>query len=314
MDDNQLLNQNLIKEFLNYLKIKGKSPNTLISYKHTLKIFNNWIGDILIEQITRAKLTEYQVYLGELKPKNKINLSLNSQSHYLIALRSFLKYLQQQDHKINIRPEMIELPKINDREITFLDKSELKRLLKSPFKHKTKLIIKLRNKAILELLFSTGLRLRELTSLNKEQINFEQREITVKGKGGKIRLVFLSENAIDSLKNYLEAREDDHHALFVCHNKNIIARLSPRAVQLLVEKCAKLAKITKQVTPHTLRRSFAVDLLNNGCNIYFVQKLLGHSSISTTERYLTVSNNFLKENYNKFHNRKLTPKCKKDIL
>ena len=304
MDDNQLLNQNLIKEFLNYLKIKGKSPNTLISYKHTLKIFNNWIGNIPIKQITRAKLTEYQIWLSELKGKSKQNLSLNTQAHYLISIRSFTAYLQKQDYKINITPQMIELPKINDPEITFLDKPELKRLLKAPFKHKTKSIIKLRNKAILELLFSTGLRLRELTNLNKEQINFEQKELPIRGKGNKIRLVFLSENAIDSLKNYLKARKDDHYALFVCHNKNVIARLSPRGVQLLIKKCAKLAKITKQVTPHTLRRSFAVDLLNNGCNIYFVQKLLGHSSISTTERYLTVSNNFLKENYNKFHNRK----------
>ena len=314
MDDNQLSNQDLIKEYLNYIKIKGKSNCTLSSYSYALKLFNNWLGDIPIRQITRAKLTGYQIYLSELKPKNKINLSLNSQSHYLIVLRSFLKYLQQQDHKINIRPEMIELPKINDREITFLDKPELRKLLKAPLKYQTKTIIKLRDKAILELLFSTGLRLRELTNLNKEQINFEQGEITVKGKGGKIRLVFLSENAIDSLKNYLKVRKDDQTALFVCHNKNIITRLSPRGIQLLIEKHAKLAKINKKVTPHTLRRSFAVDLLNNGCNIYFVQKLLGHSSISTTERYLTVSNNFLKENYNKFHNRKLTPKCKKDIL
>ena len=307
-------NQNLIKEFLNYLKIKGKSNHTLSSYSYALKLFNNWLNNISIEQINRAELTKYQVWLSELKPKNKTNLSLNSQSHYLIALRSFLKYLQQQDYKINVRPEMIELPKIGDREITFLDKSELKRLLKAPFKHKTKSIIKLRNKAILELLFSTGLRLAELTNLNKEQINFEQREITIMGKGKKTRLVFLSENAINSLKNYLEAREDDHHALFVCHNKNIIDRLSPRGVQLLIEKCAKLAKINKKITPHCLRRSFAIDLLNNGCNLFFVQKLLGHSSISTTEKYLTVSNIFLKEAYSKFHDKKLTQKCKKDIL
>ena len=314
MDNNQLSNQNLIKEYLNYIKIKGKSNYTLSSYSYALKLFNNWLDNISIEQINRAELTKYQVWLSELKPKNKTNLSLNSQSHYLIALRSFLKYLQQQDYKINVRPEMIELPKIGDREVTFLNKSELKRLLKAPFKHKTKSIIKLRNKAILELLFSTGLRLRELTNLNKEQINFEQKEIIVKGKNNKIRLVFLSENAIDSLKNYLKRRNDNNLALFVCHNKNIIDRLSPRGVQLLVDKYGKLAKITKRVTPHTLRRSFAIDLLSNNCNLFFVQKLLGHSSISTTERYLTVSNYLLKETYNKFHNKGLTKKYKKSII
>jgi len=304
MNDNQLLNQKLIKEFLNYLKIKGKSNHTLSSYNYALKLFKDWLGNTSIKQITRKELTEYQVWMSELKPQNKTNLSINSQSHYLITLRSFLKYLQQQDYKISIRPEMIELPKIPDQEVDFLDKFELRKLLKAPLRYQSKPIIRLRDRAILELLFSTGLRLRELTNLNREQINFEQNEVAVKGKGGRIRLVFLSESAINALKSYLNIRRDSHPALFLRHDKSIVDRLSPRGIQLLIEKYAKLAKITKRVTPHCLRRSFAVDLLNANCNIYFVQQLLGHRSIATTQRYLNASNEFLKEIHHKFHNKK----------
>lgn len=303
-----------IKNFLEYLKIRGKSPHTLTSYSHGLNLFEKRLGNIFVDQITKRNLIEYQLWLSQLRGVSNQNLSLATQSHYLIIIRSFIAYLQKQDYKIAVTPHIIELPKISDREIDFLDQSELRKLLKAPLKYQTKPIISLRDKAILELLFSTGLRLCELTNLNKEQINFKQKELSIKGKGGKIRLVFLSENAIDSLENYFKARKDNCPALFVRHDKDVIARLSPRGVQLLIAKYSKLAKITKRVTPHTLRRSFAVDLLNNGCNLYFVQKLLGHSSISTTERYLTVSNNFLKKAYHKFHDKRLTKKNKKDNL
>ncbi|MBU1289962.1 tyrosine-type recombinase/integrase [Patescibacteria group bacterium] len=303
-----------IKNFLEYLKIRGKSHHTLISYSRGLDLFKKQLGNIPIDQITKRNLINYQLWLSKLKGKSSQNLSLATQSHYLIIIRSFIAHLQKQDYKIAITPQIIELPKISDREVTFLDRSELRKLLKAPLRYQAKPIINLRDKAILELLFSTGLRLFELTNLNKEQINFKQKELAIIGKGGKIRLVFLSGNAIDGLENYLKARKDNCPALFVRHDRDIIARLSPRGVQLLITKYSKLAKIVKKVTPHTMRRSFAVDLLNNGCNLYFVQKLLGHSSISTTERYLSVSNNFLKEAYHKFHDKRLTKKNKKDNL
>jgi site-specific recombinase XerD len=231
-----------------------------------------------------------------------------TQNYHLIALRSFLKYCMKRDVPV-MSPEKIDLPKADSHSIKFLDRTDVDRLLNMPEISKDE---GLRDKAILEVLFSTGLRVSELTSLNREQINFESREFGVIGKGRRQRVVFLSDSAADWLKRYLDKREDELPPVFIRYagktpdesdrtGKSI--RLSPRSVQRLVEKYVKKARLPIKITPHGLRHSFATDLLSGGADLRAIQEMLGHKNVSTTQIYTHVTNPQLKKIHAQFHHK-----------
>ncbi len=295
----------LKKRYLEYLEIeKGASQRTLENYDRYLDRFVSWSNIITPDQITKELIRQYHIYLNRL---NEGHLKKVTQNYHLIALRGFLRYLDKEDIK-SLSPEKIELAKTTQREIEVLSENELKRLLEIPLlqNQKSTQIIRLRDKAILEMLFSTGLRVSELCNLDKEKIDLEKNEFTVKGKGGKIRLVFLSEESKKAIKNYFNKRIDIDLAAFVRAKKtgkkdNL--RLTPRSVQRIVQKRAIQAGITKQITPHTLRHAFATDLLAGGADLRSVQALLGHANVSTTQIYTHVTNKGLKEIYQKFHDK-----------
>lgn len=323
--------QKYINDFLEYCEIgKNQSQRTIRAYAHYLDRFAAFAksqtiqspGDISVESVRRFRL-----YLNRLENSQGQSLKLVSQNYHLIALRAFLKYLTKQDVK-TLAPEKIELPKNPARQVEFLEKDELARLFEAVAKEKNE-SLRLRDQAILATLFSTGLRVSELASLKKTTVNLERGEFTVRGKGDKLRLVFLSPEATEAIKRYLAKRKDNDQALFVGHSsigtpsqskieKEINSqgfRLKPkseeknnagltvRQIQRIIKKYCRLGGIVKQVTPHTLRHSFATDLLQNGADIRSVQSLLGHASITTTQIYTHITNQGLREIHKKFHNK-----------
>lgn len=302
--------QKLITEFLEYLEIeKQRSILTIRNYDHYLKHFVAITNVTRPEEIFLDTVRKFRIYLNRALDKDGKKLKPITQSYYVIALRSFLKYLAKRDIK-TLAAEKIELGKIPQREIGFLEPEEIKRLLESPLKLKNnskKTIARLRDKAILETLFSTGLRVSELVRLNRDKANIDKGEYVILGKGGKVRIVFLSKNCQQAIKEYLNQRIDTDLALFIHHKTNQFKesqedlRLTSRAVQRIVKKYAAQAGIVKKLTPHTLRHSFATDLLAAGANIRSVQEMLGHSNLSTTQIYTHITNQQLKEVHSKFH-------------
>ncbi|MCB9798660.1 tyrosine-type recombinase/integrase [Candidatus Nomurabacteria bacterium] len=302
-------------QFLEHLEIeKNRSQKTLRNYDFYLRRFIEWFGDKNPESITGEDVRKYRLWLNRLIDVHGDELKKNTQNYHLIALRSFLKYLAKRDVK-TLAPEKIELMKMPDREVTFLEQDEVFRLLEAPLKEKTvgNPLIPVRDKAILEMLFCTGLRVSELAKLEKKDINLKRDEFSVSGKGGKRRIAFLSEDAKRALEKYLRTRKDICSSLFVSHDKRTTSdrsaerSLTPRSVQRIVQKWAKAAGITKPVTPHTLRHSFATDLLGNGADIRSVQSMLGHSSITTTQIYTHITDKGLKKVHKKFHRKKGSP-------
>jgi len=302
--------KNLLLEFLEYLEIeKGKSPLTVRNYNFYLKRFLNWARISSPEEITRELVRKYHLTLARLNNTRGGNLSVATQNYHLIALRMFLKYLLSRDVK-TLEPTKIELAKQPERQISYLEGEDLENFLEAPLEDKTtKEIIRLRDKAILEMFFSTGLRVSELCQLKKEDLNLEKDEFSVKGKGGKWRVVFLSNQAKYWLKKYLEAKKDLNPYLFVRKDSALSEKeedrpLTPRSVERLVKKYVKIAGITKKIVPHSLRHSFGTDLLQSGADLRAIQELLGHKNISTTQIYTHVSDKHLKEVYQAFHGRK----------
>lgn len=309
----------LIQQFIVYLEIeKGCSAETIRNYNFYLNRFCNWMKNPNISDITAKNIRDYRLFLNRLVKKDEKTIKKNTQNYHLIALRSFFKYLIKQDIPC-LPPDKIELTKVPMRQVDFLEGHELLSLLEAPILVKTNRspsektennIIKYRDKAILEVLFSTGLRVSELTNLKRENINLEKTDFTIRGKGGKLRIVFLSNQALYWLKRYFNERKDTSLWLFVRHDRALDTKrdnynkLSPRSVQRLVIKYAKAAGITKKITPHVIRHSFATDLLTNGADIRAVQEMLGHSSITTTQIYTHVTNKQLKEIHEAFHNTK----------
>lgn len=278
-------------EYLEYLEIeRNRSQLTIRNYDHYLDRFLDWAMVRNPEDITSELVRKFRLYLNRYKDAKNKNLKKVTQDYYVIALRGFLKYLARQDIK-TLATEKVELGKTEEREVEFLEAKEIKRLLGV-----TK---NLRDKAILELLFSTGLRVSELANLNRENINLKSGEFSVRGKGGKIRLVFISDSAKNALINYVSKRKDLDPALFINFRKQ--QRLTPRTIQRIVKKYAIKAGIVKEVTPHTLRHSFATDLLKNGADLRSVQIMLGHSSITTTQIYIHITDKHLKDIHQKFH-------------
>ncbi|MFA5211317.1 MAG: site-specific tyrosine recombinase/integron integrase [Patescibacteria group bacterium] len=316
------LKKNLIN-FLEYLEIeKNRSPKTVENYNFYLGRFIEWFGDKSADAIKSEDVRQYRLWLNRLVDVHGEALKKNTQNYHLIALRSFLKYLSKQDVE-TLAPEKIELMKMPDRQVDFLDNSDLNRILEAPFKNINKkkleeegekkgmsatLLIAYRDKALLELLFSTGLRVSEAAKLKKTDINLNRDEFTVRGKGMKSRIVFLSEQAKYFLKKYLEIRADMNPHLFISHDKRTKKEdndsfLTPRSIERIVQKHAREAGITKTVTPHTLRHSYATDLLQNGADIRSVQAMLGHSSITTTQIYTHITDKELRNIHKKFHDK-----------
>jgi len=289
----------LLKEYLEYLEIeKNRSPRTKAVYERLLKKFLGFAKVNRPEEITNEKIRSFRVHLAE-----KNNLKKNTQGYYVIAIRNFLKYLLKRDYK-TASPEKIELPKMPARQVEIIEYPDLERLLDAP---KGEDIKSSRDRALLETLFSTGLRVSELCSLDR-YLNFERGEITVRGKGDKLRVVFLSGRSRKTIKDYLDKRADTEPALFVSYTKDknpkVIGRITPRTVERLVVYYAKKAGIPKKVSPHTLRHLFATDLLINGADLRAVQEMLGHASIQTTQIYTHLTNKELGEVHKAFHGRR----------
>jgi len=309
MSENEL--SKLKREFLEYLEIeKGRNLKTVGNYERYLSRFFEFIDikspkDITDEAIRTYRLWLNRQYSGVNVGGNKETLKKKTQNYYLIALRGFLKYLARREIN-SLPPERIELAKIPERTIDIITNEELDRLLKSPDGSDVK---NLRDKAIFELLFSTGLRVSELCSLQKD-IDLSKGELSVRGKGDKVRVVFLSDEAKTTIKEYLEKRTDMDDALFVqispsSKNANKESnRLTPRSVERIIKKYAIKSGISKKVTPHIIRHSFATDLLENGADLRSVQVMLGHSNISTTQIYTHITDKRLREVHKEFHNKR----------
>jgi len=293
----------LIIDFLEYLEVeKNRSQRTIENYDHYLRRFVQWARIKDISQLSEDLVRKYRIFLNRLEKPDGNNLKKNTQNYHTIALRSFLKYLAKRDIK-SLAAEKIELARQTPREVEFLDEDELIRFLKTPANDNLQ---SWRDKAILETLFSTGLRVSELCQLNRDSIDLDRGEFSVRGKGDKLRVVFLSDTAKNALKYYLSKRVDTDLAMFVRITKknqdNL--RLTSRSIQRIIAFYAVKAGIMKKVTPHTLRHSFSTDLLRNGADLRSVQALLGHSSITTTQVYTHVTDKHLKSVHQMFHDKK----------
>lgn len=318
--------EQLIKEFLEDLEIRRNvSKLTIRNYKHYLERFLGFLmgqsptpsvsrgagsgsagKSVTVSAITPETVRQYRLFLSRYVDAHGISLKRITQNYHLIALRSFLKYLTRRGMK-PLAPETIELPKAESRSIKFLERESVERLLNMP---EISTPEGLRDKAILEVLFSTGLRVSELVSLNRDQVNLDRREFGVIGKGRRPRVVFLSESAADWLNRYLEKREDSSRPLFIRYAgkkpkegdpTGESLRLTSRSVQRLVEKYVKKARLPIKITPHGLRHSFATDLLHGGADLRAIQEMLGHKNVATTQIYTHLTNPQLRQIHEKFH-------------
>ncbi len=295
-------------QFFEYLEIeKNRSAKTIENYDRYLNKFFEFAKISSPGELTEDLIRKYRLHLNRITDERGQTLKKITQNYYVIALRAFLKYLSKIGVE-SVHPEKIELAKQDQREVSFLDAKDLERFLEAP---KEDDLRALRDRAILITLFSTGLRVSELCSLNRNEINIDRGEVAVKGKGGKVRLVFLSDKAKQTIKDYIEKRSDVDDALFIQIPKNARfdkyenLRLTPRSVQRLIKKYSIVAGIVgKRITPHILRHSFATDLLQNGADIRSVQALLGHSNLTTTQIYTHVTDKQLREVHKKFHDKK----------
>lgn len=288
--------------FLNYLEIeKGRSLKTVENYDRYLTKFFSFSKVKSPSDITDESVREFRLWLNREPGSTGGSLKKNTQNYHLIALRTFLKYLARQGIK-SLAPERIELAKTGGRELDLITENELDRLLEVPKGDDLKT---LRDKAILELLFSTGLRVSELCSLDLDSVDLKRDEFTIRGKGEKIRLVFLSSRAKKVLADYLNKRSDMTEPLFV--NLSLgkePGRLTPRSIERIIKHYAIKAGISKKVTPHVIRHSFATDLLRNGADIRSVQMMLGHANIATTQVYTHITDSQLKNIHKNFHDKK----------
>lgn len=301
----------LKRQFLEHIEIeKGRAIRTVENYDGYLTKYFEFGKLTSPSEITEDSVREFRLWLNRQPGVHRevgSNMARRTQNYYLIALRVFLKYLSKRKISTPISADYIDLAKVAQRQIDIISSEELKRLLKAPESEKDP-IQRARDKAIMEMLFSTGLRVSELCSL-KSSIDLSLDELTVRGKGGKIRLVFLSNDAKNALKEHLKVRKDMSDMLFTSlaskdTKKNEFGKpLNRRSVERIVKKYAIIAGITERVTPHTLRHCFATDLLRNGADLRSVQALLGHANIGTTQIYTHITDSHLKEIHKKFHSK-----------
>ncbi len=296
----------ILRQFLEYMEIeRGRSMKTVSNYNRYIKRFIDFSKITKTNQITEKNIRDFRLYLNrqpgiKLRGQSSSSVKKRTQNYHLIALRMFLKYMLKRDIK-SYSPEKIELAKTSSRQIDHIEGRELDRMLEISKKNP-------RNYAIMEMLFSTGLRVSELCSLNSD-LDITKDEFTIRGKGEKLRIVFLSPDAQKSLHDYMSNRTDMDEALFIqqgarivkLSEQNISLRLTPRSIERIVKQIAIEAGISKRVTPHTIRHSFATDLLRNGADIRSVQMMLGHSNIATTQIYTHVTNKQLRDVHKKFH-------------
>ncbi|OGI27166.1 MAG: hypothetical protein A2359_01355 [Candidatus Moranbacteria bacterium RIFOXYB1_FULL_43_19] len=304
------MNLNKLKtEYLEYLEIeKDRSQKTIENYDHYLERFLKWAKVSSPNAITDELVRRYRLQLNRHSDEKERPLKKITQNYHVIALRNFLKYLAKRDVK-TLAAEKLELGKTGGRQVDFLEIEEMERIFEAASGISIKL---LRDRAMLELLFSSGLRVSELVNLNRDQVNLKTGEFSVRGKGSKVRVVFVSDRAKATLQRYMEKRSDIDPALFVRigirhlehKNKKEDLRITPRTVQRIVKYYATKAGIVKDVHPHTLRHSFATDLIQNGADIRSVQEMLGHSSVTTTQIYTHVTNKQLKEVHKAFHGKR----------
>lgn len=295
----------LIHDYIEHLEVEGgRSARTAENYTLYLNRFVEFTGDIKVEAITRELVRKYRLWLNRYRNDQDDELATITQSYHLIALRGFFTYLSSRDIP-SLSPEKIVLPKISRKQVTFLHYDEVERLLtRIPLDTEAGL----RDRAIIELLFSSGLRVSELVNLNRDHVNTTRREFMVRGKGQKDRPVFIGKAAAERVETYLNARNDSLPPLFISYSRNATSnmsgdyrRLTARSIQRIISHYARLAGITKHVSPHTMRHSYATDLLMNGADLRSVQSMLGHSNISTTQVYTHVTDEHLREVYEKFH-------------
>lgn len=309
--------QRLHTDFLEELEIgQGRSPKTVENYDHYLKRFYEQQKISSISDVSLDAVRGFRRFLND-----QARVSLVTQNYHIIAIRQLLKYLARRDIPA-LAAEKLGLAKLPERDIDVLYPEEVEALLQAPDLYEEKLRQKeystqaehelKRDRAILHTLFSTGLRISELVGLDRDDIRRHGNEIPVRGKGNKVRVVFLSQDARDIIAVYVAVRQDTDPALFIRHKKGLdeatpSLRLTPRSIQRLIKRYAALAGLTKNITPHTLRHSFATDLLSNGADVRQVQQLLGHASITTTQVYTHLTDAHLREVHQRFHRKRLAP-------
>lgn len=297
-----------VSQFLEYLELEqNRSQKTIANYSHYLMRLSDFAGDIKLSDIDAELIRKWRLWLNRLGTNTSDELSKTTQNYHLIALRSFLRFCIKRGYSA-LPADQIELARTKRPQVTFLNPEELQRLasqadLSTP--------AGLRDRAIIELLFSSGLRVSELVGLDRDHINLKRREFMVRGKGQKDRPIFISEEAANCITQYLDKRQDNTKPLFIRYSgsKKVdlsgnYHRLTARSIQRMIARYARLAGITKHVSPHTLRHSFATDLLMNGADLRSVQAMLGHSNIATTQIYTHVTDPHLKQVHEQFHNRK----------
>lgn len=301
--------QKHIDDFLEYLEVeKNASKLTVRDYRHYLTTFEKWYSSTLpgqsLEKLDLQTIRKYRVFLANKADEKGKTLKKVTQNYYVIALRSMLRFMIKNDHK-TLEPSKIDLPKTESRSLKFLEREQIDRLVTMPDTSKEEGV---RDRTILELLFSTGLRVSELVKLNHEQINIERREFGVVGKGGRARVVFISDRAADWIARYVGMRTDVFKPLFIRYSGAVIEedngekmRLTVRSVERIVKKYTQMAKLPVDATVHTLRHSFATDLLTNGADLRSVQEMLGHKNIATTQIYTHVTNKQLRDVHKAFH-------------
>jgi site-specific recombinase XerD len=293
------------REFLEYTEIeRGRAVKTIQNYEHYLTRFFTQMNIVSVNDITEEKVREFRLWLNRQPGTGPDTLKRRTQNYYLIALRAFLKFLRKRGIE-GLSPEKIELAKVPERHLDLISSVELDRLLSSADGSDER---GLRDRAILELLFSTGLRVSELCSLDTD-IDLSRDSFSIRGKGDKVRVVFFSDVAKDAVRAYLKARKDMEQPLFVNvprsrNTRTTPGRLTPRSIEMMIKTYAAKAGITKKVTPHVMRHSFATDLLNNGADIRSVQQLLGHASITTTQIYTHVTDAHLAQVHKQFHSKR----------
>lgn len=297
----------LVGDYLEYMEIEqNRSQATIANYDHYLQRLLEFTGDIEIPKLDADLVRKWRLWLNRLSDSDGKTISKTTQNYHLIALRSFLKYLAKRSIEA-LPSDKIELARVQRPQVNFLEGQEVENLLNQPDISKPS---GMRDRAILGLLFSSGLRVSELVALNKDQINLDRREFIVRGKGQKDRPVFISKEAANWLNEYLKKRKDNYKPMFIhlagtnnALDEGAYTRLTARSIQRLISRYAKLAGITKKVTPHTMRHSFATDLLINGADLRSVQSLLGHANIATTQIYTHITDPQLKKVHEQFHHK-----------
>jgi len=297
-----------VSNFLEYMELEqNRSAKTITNYSHYLTRLSDFAGDIKLSDIDEQMIRKWRMWLNRLGTNTSDELSKITQNYHLIALRSFLRFCAKRGYTA-LAADKVELARTTRPQVTFLTGEELERLAAQP---DTSKVNGLRDRAIIELLFSSGLRISELVGLDRDHINLKRREFTVRGKGQKDRPIFISAEAADWITKYLDKRQDNTKPLFIRYSgvrkvdlSGNYTRLTARSIQRMVSRYARLAGITKHVSPHTLRHSFATDLLMNGADLRSVQAMLGHSNIATTQIYTHVTDPHLKDVHQRFHRKR----------